>query len=86
LGPERGATIHIMSRPSARDARRSWPIRRYRLGEEPDDDISAVSTGEERLAMMWPLARDAWLLAGRVIPAYSRLEAPGRVIRDGRSR
>jgi hypothetical protein len=74
------------SSDSAADARRSWPIRRYRLGEEPSDDLSDMSTAEERLAMMWPLARDAWRLAGRELPAYTRAETPGRVIRNGRQR
>jgi hypothetical protein len=31
--------------------RSNWPVRRYRLGEEPSDDLSASTTAEERLAM-----------------------------------
>ncbi|HEV2854611.1 MAG TPA: hypothetical protein VHC97_17580 [Thermoanaerobaculia bacterium] len=62
-------------------ARRSWPIRVYRLGEEPDDDLSATTTAAERLAMMWPLAVDAWTLSGQGIPDYPRNEMPVRVIR-----
>ena len=49
-------------------ARGSWQIRRYELGEEPGDDLSATTTGAERIEMMWPLARDAWSFAGRSIP------------------
>jgi len=74
------------SAETAAEARRSWPIRRYRLGEEPSDDLSDVSTAAERLGMMWPLTRDAWRLAGREMPEYTRAEAPGRVIRNGRQR
>jgi hypothetical protein len=48
----------------------------YRLGCEPGDDLSDTTTAEERLAMMWPLALEAWELAGRSVPAYSRSETP----------
>ena len=62
-------------------ARKSWPIRVYRLGEEPDDDLSATTTATERLEMMWPLAVDAWASSGQPIPDCPRKEAPVRVIR-----
>ncbi|MCX4240675.1 hypothetical protein [Paraliomyxa miuraensis] len=64
-----------------RRARSSWPIRRFELGAEPSDDLSATTTVEQRLAMMWPLAVRAWTLAGREIPRYARSEMPGRIIR-----
>jgi hypothetical protein len=64
--------------------RSSWPVRKFALGEEPGDDLSTESTGEERLAMMWDLARHAWLLSGRPLPDYDRRSAPGRVIRPDR--
>jgi hypothetical protein len=64
-------------------ARRSWPIRVFRLGEEPSDDLSAVTTAAERLAMMWPLALDAWAAAGRTLPDYPREQAPIRILRHG---
>lgn len=51
-------------------------MRRYRLGEEPGDDQSELSTPEERLAVMWELALEAWTLTGRPMPAYARHEAP----------
>lgn len=69
---------------SAAKARHDWPIRRFRLGEEPGDDQSAASGPEERLAMMWPLAREAWHLSGREVPDYPREATPGRVVRSGR--
>lgn len=69
---------------SARAARRAtWPVRCYRLGEEPGDDLSATTTAAERLAMMWPLAVDAWASAGIPIPDYPRHLAPARVLRFG---
>ena len=64
-----------------RRARGSWPVRVFRLGEEPGDDLSASTTPEERIAMMWPLAAEAWAAAGRRIPAYGRDRAPARVVR-----
>jgi len=67
-----------MSRERAR-----WPIRRYRLGEEPPDDLSEVTTPEQRLAMMWQLAREGWLLAGHELPRYGRANLPARLFRPG---
>lgn len=64
--------------------RATWPIRKFALGEEPDENLSAVTTGEERLAMMWELSRRAWLLSGRPMPDYERATMPGRVLRNGR--
>jgi hypothetical protein len=62
-------------------ARKSWPIRKHRLGEEPSDDLRDSTTAEERLQMMWQLAVDAWSLANRPIPDYNRNEAPIRKLR-----
>jgi hypothetical protein len=69
------------SRAQRKLARRSWPVRRFELGSEPDENLSASTTAEERLAMMWELSRQAWALSGRPSPAYDRSEAPGRVVR-----
>ena len=62
-------------------ARREWPVAVYQLGEEPGDDLSASTTAEERLGMMWELAQRAWLFCGKPIPDYKIKDAPGRVIR-----
>ncbi|MBI3448329.1 MAG: hypothetical protein HY049_05365 [Acidobacteria bacterium] len=63
----------------ARRARRSsWPVRKFRLGEEPSDDLSNSTTAEERLEMMWPLALEAYSWAGIPIPTYTRAETPVR--------
>lgn len=67
------------ARAERKAARQSWPIRVYKLGEEPPDDLSATTTAEERLAMMWPLARQAWALTGKPLPDYSRRETPIRI-------
>lgn len=60
--------------------RRHWPLSVHELGREPGDDLSASTTAEERLAMMWPLAVEAWKVAGRPIPDYARAEMPVRVL------
>ena len=63
--------------------RRPVPVRVYRLGEEPGDDLSASTTPEERLAMVWELTMRAWALSGRPIPSYERSEMPVVVRRPG---
>jgi hypothetical protein len=70
-------TDDAVSRAAARSA---WPVRRYRLGDEPADDLSDSTTPEERLAMMWPLAVEAWSLTGRPFPDFARGDAPVRRI------
>ena len=62
--------------------RSDWPVRVYRLGDEPSDDLSGSTSPDERLAMMWELAERGWLLSGREIPVYSRSETPGKVLRN----
>jgi hypothetical protein len=66
--------------------RADWPIRRFALGQEPGDDLSDLTTPAERIAMMWRLAREAWTLAGRPLPAYDRASAPTRLYRPGEPR
>ena len=63
-----------------RAARAQWPVRKVRLEDESGPDLSATTTAEERLAMMWPLACEAWSLAGRAMPEYPRDRMPIRVI------
>jgi len=64
--------------------RGSWPVKKYRLGDEPADDLTESTTPEERLAMMWELSEQAWLLAARDVPGYDRKTTPGRVLRNQR--
>jgi hypothetical protein len=58
-------------------------VRSYRLGDEPSDDLSGTSTPEERLAMMDPLALEAFDLSGRPVPTYRRSDAPVALRRLG---
>jgi hypothetical protein len=66
-----------------RAARAKWPILRFRLGEEPSDDLSEVTTAAQRIAMTWFLSETAWKLAGRPWPAYDRRSIPARLFRPG---
>jgi len=61
-------------------------VRKMRLGEQPGDDLSATTTAKERLAMMWPLALEAWSLTGRPMPTYERQDAPIRRLTRGTSK
>lgn len=66
-------------RTTSNSARRQgWVVRKFLLGHEPGDDLSFSTTAEERLAMMWPLALEAWALFGNSIPDYDRRDAPVR--------
>lgn len=59
--------------------RSNWPVRRRRLDEEGQRDERLSSA--ECIAMMWPLAVEAWTMAGRPIPDYERDQMPSRLIR-----
>lgn len=61
-----------------------WPVRRYDLGREPLRDPLDRSTIDERIAMMWPLAKEAWSVAGKPIANYERKDMPGALVRRQR--
>ncbi|HEX4340459.1 MAG TPA: hypothetical protein VH062_31340 [Polyangiaceae bacterium] len=61
-----------------------WPIRRFDLGQEPLRDPLDRSTVDERIAMMWPLAKEAWSVAGMPIPDYDRANMPGALVQRRR--
>lgn len=56
-------------------------VRRYRLGAEPGDDLSATTTPEQRLALVWDLSRRLWALTGRPSASTPRDQIPVRFIR-----
>ena len=60
-------------------SRRSWPIRVAGL-HDPEPDLRSMTTMEDRILMMWPLAVDAWAFAGREFPDYERGETPVSVV------
>ena len=59
-----------------------WPVVVKEMSRVVEDDLSAFTTAEDRLAMMWPLAHEAWSLAGLDLPDYSRDRAPVHVTTD----
>ena len=67
-------------------SRRTWPVRVFTLGAEPRDALDHSTTPEERLAMVWSLTVEAWMLSGRPMPAYARTAAPVRLGRLDRRR
>jgi hypothetical protein len=67
-------------REERRKRRQRWPIARVSLAEL-DEGAPAGGTPEERLAIMWRLALDAWTWMPGGIPTYTRAETPGRVLR-----
>jgi len=58
------------------ESRKSWPIKRFRLGEEPTEDLLSTTTAGERLVMVGVLTERAWELSGREQPSYARAEMP----------
>jgi hypothetical protein len=72
-----------MSTADERRARRAkLPIRKFTLGDEPSDDLTATTTMDERLAMVWPLSKAAFEAAGISTTSPPRHLLPGRVIRE----
>jgi hypothetical protein len=68
--------------PADRDESTRVPVVRiYRLGEEPGDDLSTVTTPEQRLDILAELSRRMWELTGAKTAASPRSETPVRVIR-----
>jgi hypothetical protein len=65
--------------------RREWPVRVFQLGDEPRENLSASTTPQERLAMVWTLTLDAWSLSRRPLPEYERRDAPVRRLPIGHS-
>lgn len=54
-------------------------LRRYRLGEEPGDNLAEMTTAEERVAMVEVLSARMWELTGRPSPTYTRATMPVRL-------
>lgn len=57
----------------------------FRLGEEPSENLSASTTAEERIAMVWELTVEAYTLAGYDVGPRPRSEWPIRVVRLGQT-
>jgi hypothetical protein len=61
-----------------------WPLRHFELGSEPLRDALDRSTVDDRIAMMWPLAKEAWSVAGLPIATYGRQDMPGTLVQRQR--
>lgn len=74
--------IRMSSPPDAPmpSPRANWPVRILAHGEETGDDLSASTTPEERIEMVWDLSRRMWLLTGRPLPHTARKDLPVRII------
>jgi len=56
---------------------RDMTVRVRRLDDRaPDDGLAADLDAAGRLALVWTLSREAWLLSDRPLPSYARHEAP----------
>jgi hypothetical protein len=84
-GPDRqynmGMVDGLRNGPTMIAGRATWPVRKYRLGQEPSGDLSGTTTPRQRLEMMWPLTIDAWSLTGRSLPDCPRHAAPVKCVR-----
>ena len=70
------------TREARRGARATWPVRRYRLGEEPLDDLTHLTTAE-RVSLVAEISLSAWTIAGRTVRTLARADWPGKVVRTG---
>lgn len=59
------------------------PVRIFRLGEEPPDDLRETTTAAQRLEIVRELTKRAWSLSGRPFPSYSRRQIPVRIVQRG---
>ena len=63
-----------------KEARKNWPV--IAVSSKSDDVITIAKTtsSSERLAMMWQISHDAWVLTGKGFPEYQRHNMPGKLI------
>ena len=59
------------------------PARILRLDERVEDDLSDLTTVEERIVMVEALSKRMWEITGRPVPIYPRAEIPTKVVRLG---
>ncbi len=64
-------------------ARAQWTVTATTLDSEAGDDLSATTTMQQRLDMVWQLTLDAWASSGKPVPTYLRHETPGCLVRLG---
>lgn len=75
-GMKDGVISHDAAQRARAKARAAWSVQVLHLEADAQDDLSAFTTPEARLGMMWPLALEAWGLAERPLPTYKRAHLP----------
>jgi hypothetical protein len=68
----------LESEQERRLRRAAWPVRQFGLGHEPTDDLSASTSAEERIDMMWTLALEAFSIGSGAGEAPPRSGWPVR--------
>jgi hypothetical protein len=63
---------------------RSLRTRKLKLGEEEADSFLKSLTPGQRVALMWPLALQAWMFKTGVLREPRLRRDVGRVVRGGR--
>lgn len=64
--------------------RASWPGRLANPADADEaGDLSATTTAEQRVGMLWELTLGAWALTGKPLPDYARAQMPGQIVRRG---
>jgi hypothetical protein len=69
--------------PNAARVAPTEQARILRLEDDADDDLSASTTVQERVAMVAILSRRMWEISGRPWPSYARSEIPIAIVRAG---
>ena len=64
-----------------RRVREGMVVRKFKLGEEPPDDILDHTTMNQRIEMVWELCHRMWLIAGAKPSPYTRATMPVKVTR-----
>jgi len=65
--------------------RSKWPVRKYRLGEEPriDEEVRRMTPGE-RISLTWEITKDAWAFKEPGCRESRLRRDVARVVRRGR--
>ncbi len=65
----------------AEQRRRTWAIRRVPVDSAM---LASESSAADRVARMYQLSIDPWVLRGEPLPSYSRENMPGRLVRGSK--
>lgn len=63
-----------------KDARKNWPVNAVSSTLDDEISLARATTSAERLAMMWQISHDAWVLTGKGFPDYQRHNMPGKLV------